>query len=47
MPWVADGLDQEQLATAIRTVGKPFGWLLALTRSRYARREAVAFAYAR
>ena len=39
VPWVADGLTAEQLETAFRSVGKPFKWLLALTRGRYARSE--------
>lgn len=46
VPWVADGLTAEQLETAFRSVGKPFTWLLALTRGGYARREAIAFRYA-
>jgi iron-sulfur cluster repair protein YtfE (RIC family) len=46
VPWVADGLTPAQLETAVRSVGKPFTWLLALTRGGFARREQVAFRYA-
>jgi iron-sulfur cluster repair protein YtfE (RIC family) len=46
VPWVADGLTPAQLETAFRSVGTPFKWLLALTRRRYARNEAVAFRFA-
>jgi hypothetical protein len=45
VPWVADGLTQEQLEAAFRSVGQGFRVLLALTRGRYARREAVSFRY--
>ena len=46
VPGVADGLTPAQLETAFRSVGKPFKWLLARTRGRYARTEAVAFRFA-
>jgi hypothetical protein len=45
-PWVADGLTPEQLETVVRMIGKPFKLMLAMTRGRYARGEAVAFRYA-
>ena len=45
-PWIADGLNREQMETAFRSVGQGFRIFLALTRGRYARREAVAFRYA-
>jgi hypothetical protein len=45
VPWVADGLTPVQLESAFRSVGQGFRVLLALTRGRYARREAVAFRY--
>ena len=45
-PWIADGLTAEQLDTVVRMIGKPFKWLLAMTRGRYARQEAIAFRYA-
>ena len=38
-PWIADGLTPEQLDTVVRMLGKPFKWLLAMTRGRYARRR--------
>jgi hemerythrin-like domain-containing protein len=46
VPWIADGLSPEQLETAFRSVGQGLRVMLALTRGRYARREAVAFRYA-
>jgi iron-sulfur cluster repair protein YtfE (RIC family) len=46
VPWIADGLSPAQLETAFRSVGQGFRIFLALTRGRYARREAVAFRYA-
>ena len=45
-PWIADGLTPEQLDTVIRMIGTPFKWLLAMTRGRYARAEAITFRYA-
>ena len=45
-PWIADGLTPEQLETVVRMIGTPFKWLLAMTRGRYARQEAIAFRYA-
>ena len=45
VPWVADGLSPAQLEAAFRSVGQPFPIALALTRGRYARREAIAFRY--
>jgi iron-sulfur cluster repair protein YtfE (RIC family) len=45
VPWVADGLTEDQLQAAFRSVGQAFRVLLALTRGRYARREALAFRY--
>jgi len=45
VPWVADGLTPAQLETAYRSVGQGFRIFLALTRGRYARREAVAFRF--
>jgi hypothetical protein len=45
-PWIADGLTPEQLETVVRMIGKPFKLMLAMTRGRYARGEAVAFRYA-
>ena len=44
-PWLADGLTPEQLDTVVRMIGKPFRWLLAMTRGRYERQEAIAFRY--
>jgi hypothetical protein len=44
---VADGLNQEQLEVAFRMLGTPFRVALAMTRGRYARREAVAFRYSK
>lgn len=46
VPWVADGLTQEQLETAYRSVGQALRVLRALTRARYERSERVAFRYA-
>ncbi len=46
VPWVADGLSPEHLDAAVASMGAPFRWLLALTRGRYARREAIAFRHA-
>ncbi len=46
VPWVADGLTDEQLQTAFRSIGQGFRVALALTRRGFARREAVAFRYA-
>jgi hypothetical protein len=46
VPWVADGLSAEHLEAAVASMGTPFRWLLALSRGRYARREANAFRYA-
>jgi hemerythrin-like domain-containing protein len=46
VPWVADGLTPEQLESAFRSVGQAPRVILALTRRRYARHEAVAFRYA-
>ena len=46
VPWIADSLTAEQLEVAFRSVGQAFRIFLALTRGRYARREAVAFRYA-
>ena len=45
-PWIADGLTPEQLDTVVGMIGKPFRWILAMTRGRYARGEAIAFKYA-
>ena len=45
-PWLADGLTPEQLDTVVRMIGKPFRWLIAMTRGRYERQEAIAFRYA-
>jgi Hemerythrin HHE cation binding domain len=46
VPWVADGLDRDQLEVAYGSVGQGFRVLVALTRGRHARREAVAFRFA-
>jgi iron-sulfur cluster repair protein YtfE (RIC family) len=46
VPWVAEGLTDDQLRTAFRSVGQAFRVALALTRRGFARREAVAFRYA-
>jgi hypothetical protein len=46
VPWVADGLDRDQLELAYRSVGQAFRVMVALTRRRFARRDAVAFGYA-
>ncbi|TFV63426.1 UNVERIFIED_ORG: hemerythrin domain-containing protein [Bacillus sp. AZ43] len=46
VPWVADGLDRDQLETAYRSVGQAFRVMVALTRRRYARRDAVSFRFA-
>lgn len=46
VPWVADGLTDDQLRAAFRSVGQAFRVALALTRRGHARREAVAFRYA-
>jgi hypothetical protein len=46
VPWVADGLTAEQLEHAYRSIGQAFRVLVALSRGRHARREAVAFRYA-
>jgi iron-sulfur cluster repair protein YtfE (RIC family) len=45
-PWIADGLTLEQFETVVAMIGKPFKWMVALTRGRYERAEAVAFRYA-
>jgi len=45
-PWIADGLTRGQMETALRSVGQGLRIVVALTRGRYARREAVAFRYA-
>jgi iron-sulfur cluster repair protein YtfE (RIC family) len=45
-PWIADGLTLEQFETVVAMIGTPFKWMVAMTRGRYARREAVAFRYA-
>jgi iron-sulfur cluster repair protein YtfE (RIC family) len=44
-PWIADGLTPEQLDTVVRMIGTPFKLMLAMTRGRYARGEAIAFRY--
>jgi hypothetical protein len=44
-PWIADGLTPEQFDTVVGMLGKPFQWMVAMTRGRYARGEAVAFRY--
>jgi iron-sulfur cluster repair protein YtfE (RIC family) len=46
VPWVADGLTPAQLETAYRSVGQAFRVMVALTRGRHARREAVAWRFA-
>ena len=46
VPWVADGLTPGQLGAAYRSVGQALRVMLALTRGRYARQQAVAFRYA-
>ncbi len=45
-PWIADGLTPEQFETVVAMIGKPFRWMVAMTRGRYARQEAVAFRFA-
>lgn len=45
-PWIADGLTPEQLDTVVLMIGKPFKWMLSMTRGRYARAEAIPFRYA-
>jgi iron-sulfur cluster repair protein YtfE (RIC family) len=45
VPWVADGLTPGQLDSAYRSVGQAFRVMVALTRGRHARREAVAWRY--
>ena len=45
-PWIADGLPAEQLETVVGMIGTPFKWMVAMTRGRYARQEAVAFRFA-
>jgi hypothetical protein len=47
VPWIADGLTPEQLETVVRMIGKPFTVMLAVTRGRYARAEAIAFRYSK
>jgi hemerythrin-like domain-containing protein len=46
VPWVAEGLTPRHLQDAYRSIGQPFRVMVALTRGRFARREAVAFRYA-
>jgi hypothetical protein len=45
-PWIADGLTPEQFETVVGMLGKPFTWMVSITRGRYARGEAIAFRYA-
>jgi hypothetical protein len=46
VPWLAEGLDRATIERVLAKAGAPMRMLLALTRGRFAKAEAVAFRHA-